>query len=193
MQVESEDETPLFSSGSSSASEQDDEMMGAAGPSAKVTSIDVGRQLLMKMGWKEGSGLGLSGNGIVNPIVISEKRGSDLTGIGKSSLDSRTIDSTTSKRRELQSERLLNETDEDRIRREALVETRQAQKDQVSLALQTYKCDICQKQYDRPSAYETHLTSYDHHHKKVSTWEVGELASATVPLKCGHSTSDSWR
>jgi hypothetical protein len=120
------------------------------------------------MGWREGSGLGVGGFGRVEPVPISDKRGGDFTGIGKASLDNRTIASSTATRKTLESERQLNETEAERENRLSLIERKQAQREDVSQALKTYKCELCQKQYDRPSTFEAHLNSYDHHHKKVS-------------------------
>lgn len=162
------DDTPLFSPSPSDSEEEE------AGTSLDRTlsSTNMGRNLLLKMGWKEGCGLGLGGFGRVEPVPISEKRGGDLTGIGKTSLDTRSIASSTANRRALESERQMHETEWERDQRLALVETKQAQKEQVTNALKTYRCELCQKQYDRPSTYEAHLNSYDHHHKKVRLEEV---------------------
>ena len=108
----------------------------------------------------------------MEPVPISEKRGGDLTGIGKTSLDTRSIASSTANRRAMESERQMHETEWEKDQRLALVETKQAQKEQVTHALKTYRCELCEKQYDRPSTYEAHLNSYDHHHKKVRRGEV---------------------
>lgn len=50
-------------------------------------------------------------------------------------------------------------------------------------------CDLCEKQYAKPSEYENHLTSYDHHHKKVSTRNIRMfqycfMVSLTQALHC---------
>lgn len=163
---EDDDETPLSSPSPSDSESEDDEI----GPSLhrSIGTSNVGRSLLLKMGWKEGSGLGIGGFGRVEPVPISDKRGGDLTGIGKLSLDTRTIASSTANRRTLESERQLNETESERLNRLEITEKKQAQKEDVNQALKTYFCETCSKQYDRPSTYEAHLNSYDHHHKKVS-------------------------
>lgn len=162
-----DDEMPLFSP-SPSSSEEDGKDEEQEGTSLHRTlgSFNLGKDLLLKMGWKEGSGLGVGGFGRVDPIPMSEKRGGDLTGIGKSSLDARTIASSTATRRLLDSERQVNETEAERVNRLALLGKKQAQKEDVIQALKTYRCELCQKQYDRPSTFEAHLNSYDHHHKK---------------------------
>ncbi|UZJ55021.1 hypothetical protein CBS101457_004341 [Exobasidium rhododendri] len=160
--AESEDETPLFSP---SPSPSDEETTGTS-LDRVLSPTNVGRELLLKMGWKEGSGLGLGGFGMIDPVPISEKRGNDLTGIGKTSLDVRTIVSSTANRRTMESERQLHEDETAKERRLARVESRKAQTNDVNQALKTYRCELCEKQYDRPSTYEAHLNSYDHHHKK---------------------------
>ena len=38
---------------------------------------------------------------------------------------------------------------------------------EVGSITKTYYCELCNKQYTKISEYETHLSSYDHHHKKV--------------------------
>jgi hypothetical protein len=167
---EDDDETPLFSpspSPSASGHSEIDEMIGTS-LSRALASSNIGRDLLMKMGWKEGSGLGLGGFGRVEPVPISEKRGGDMTGIGRSTMDLREIATSTASRRTMESERQMRESGSEREQREALAQTKQAQKEEVTQALKTYRCELCQKQYDRPSTYEAHLNSYDHHHKKVN-------------------------
>lgn len=134
---------------------------------AALGAVNVGRNLLLKMGWTEGKGLGADGSGRIDPIPISEKRGGDLTGLGKMSLDVRTIAISTAGRRALESEKQLLESDAERERRLSNSEAKKAQKADVSQALKTFRCELCQKQYDRPSTFESHLNSYDHHHKKV--------------------------
>lgn len=164
-----DDETPL-SSPSPSESESEVDESGTS-LHRSLGSGNVGKSLLLKMGWREGCGLGVGGFGRVDPVPISDKRGGDLTGIGKTSLDTRTIASSTAARRTLESERQLIETEPERERRLLLMEKKQAQREDVSLALKTYRCELCQKQYDRPSTFDAHLNSYDHHHKKVRTMQ----------------------
>jgi len=165
-----EGETPLFSP-SPSPSDEIDEIVGTS-LDRMLASTNIGRDLLIKMGWREGSGLGMGGFGRVDPVPISEKRGGDLTGIGKTSQDVRSIATSTANRRTMESERQLHESEAERENRIAMVETKQAQRDEVNHALKTYRCELCQKQYDRPSTYEIHLNSYDHHHKKVCFHEL---------------------
>lgn len=34
-------------------------------------------------------------------------------------------------------------------------------------ALQVFRCELCDKQYNLVAEYNVHLSSYDHNHKKV--------------------------
>ena len=49
-----------------------------------------------------------------------------------------------------------------------------------------FRCELCNKGYSKPSAYETHLTSYDHHHRKVSSsvsLMLAVLAADALPCR----------
>jgi uncharacterized protein (UPF0297 family) len=44
-------------------------------------------------------------------------------------------------------------------------------KAELKETLREFYCELCNKQYKRIDQYEGHLSSYDHHHKKVrSIW-----------------------
>ncbi|PWN47576.1 hypothetical protein IE53DRAFT_412946 [Violaceomyces palustris] len=132
----------------------------------RIDETNVGMRMLRLMGWSEGTGLGARRDGRLDPVPISEKRGSDLTGIGKMSLDSKVIDDSTSHRKELESERMLKETEEDRRAREEMVAKRTAIKEETLAAIQNFRCELCEKQYKLHSEFDNHMNSYDHHHKK---------------------------
>ncbi|RPD81793.1 hypothetical protein L226DRAFT_7586 [Lentinus tigrinus ALCF2SS1-7] len=53
----------------------------------RIKSSNVGFSMLAKMGWVEGSPLGLSGDGRVDPVPFYVKH--DLTGLGKANQDVR--------------------------------------------------------------------------------------------------------
>lgn len=89
--------------------------------------------MLAKLGWSAGQPLGLSGDGTstfcipfkpnidistgrVDPIPFSVKN--DVTGLGKRAQDERMIETTVSQRRDLDSERQIKETTEQRQTRE---------------------------------------------------------------------------
>ena len=40
-------------------------------------------------------------------------------------------------------------------------------KDELKKANEVFYCDVCDKQYTRLPEWENHLSSYDHHHRKV--------------------------
>ena len=100
----------------------------------KIPSSNKGFGMLMKLGWVEGQGLGVSGDGElfavslgrrlfhscmkgrVDPIPFHVKQ--DMTGLGKYGQDARMIETTVSQRRELASERFLKESEDQRAERE---------------------------------------------------------------------------
>ncbi|KIO23175.1 hypothetical protein M407DRAFT_27325 [Tulasnella calospora MUT 4182] len=129
----------------------------------KIKATNVGFALLKKMGWTEGSGLGLSGQGRADPIPFTVKN--DSTGIGKAAQDFRIIESTVASRRELDSERQSKETEEQRANREALVAQREAIKVEVQTTLRPFYCETCDKQYQNIAQFEEHCRGYAHHHK----------------------------
>ncbi|KAJ3057352.1 hypothetical protein HK097_008447 [Rhizophlyctis rosea] len=123
-----------------------------------------GFMLLQKMGWSKGTGLGREGTGRIDPIPIIYK--DDSLGIGKSEqYEARHIE-VTSKRKALDSERLLEETDEQRAERESKVLKEASIKSELKQTTSAFYCSLCDKQYSKISEYETHLSSYDHNHRK---------------------------
>ncbi|KAI0757214.1 hypothetical protein C8Q80DRAFT_1265169 [Daedaleopsis nitida] len=138
----------------------------------KIKSNNVGFAMLAKMGWVEGSPLGLSGDGRVDPVPFYVKN--DLTGLGKANQDVRMIETTVSQRRELDSERQIKETEEQRRQREArvtfllfydAVARREAVKSEISSVLRPFYCEVCEKQFQNVAQYDEHTNSYAHHHK----------------------------
>ncbi|KAG8942535.1 hypothetical protein FRC04_003606 [Tulasnella sp. 424] len=129
----------------------------------KIKATNVGFALLKKMGWTEGSGLGLSGQGRADPIPFTVKN--DSTGIGKAAQDFRIIEETVASRRELDSERQSKETGEQRANREALVAQREAIKVEVQTVLKPFYCETCDRQYQNVAQYEEHCRGYSHNHK----------------------------
>ncbi|KAI0374377.1 hypothetical protein BV20DRAFT_919833, partial [Pilatotrama ljubarskyi] len=129
----------------------------------KIKSSNIGFSMLAKMGWVEGSPLGLSGDGRVDPIPFYVKN--DLTGLGKASQDVRMIETTVSQRRELDSERQIKETEEQRRQREEAVARRAAVQSELSSVLRPFYCEVCEKQFQNVAQYDEHTNSYAHHHK----------------------------
>ena len=76
-------------------------------------------QLLLKMGYQAGTGLGLDGSGRVDPIPMSLK--SDAMGLGKAEEEETVLSSTSLRTRELESEKIARETAEERLAREVSV------------------------------------------------------------------------
>ncbi|KAI0762782.1 hypothetical protein C8Q74DRAFT_1371770 [Fomes fomentarius] len=129
----------------------------------KIKSTNIGFSMLAKMGWVEGTPLGLSGEGRVEPIPFNVKN--DLTGLGKATQDVRMIETTVAQRRELDSERQTKETEEQRKHREDAVARREAVKSEISSVLKAFYCEVCEKQFQNVAQYDEHTNSYAHHHK----------------------------
>ncbi|EKM83411.1 hypothetical protein AGABI1DRAFT_110077 [Agaricus bisporus var. burnettii JB137-S8] len=130
---------------------------------SKIKSTNKGFALLAKMGWSEGQPVGLSGDGRVDPIPFEIKY--DSTGLGKTTQDVRMIEETVSQRRGLDSERQTRETEEQRRAREDTVARQAAVKDEVSNAIRSFYCMLCDKQFQNVAQYDEHTNSYAHHHK----------------------------
>jgi len=105
----------------------------------KIRDTNIGYAMLQKLGWKDGEGLGARGQGErmnndlnekilidhfhlmvfagrADPVPFEVKN--DSLGLGKASLDRTVIEATVSQRRDLDSERLLRETEDQRRARE---------------------------------------------------------------------------
>ncbi|TFK41385.1 hypothetical protein BDQ12DRAFT_438014 [Crucibulum laeve] len=129
----------------------------------KIKPSNKGFAMLAKLGWSEGQPLGLSGDGRVDPVPFQIKR--DLTGLGKSSQDERMIETTVSQRRELDSERQIKETEDQRRAREELVARKTAVETEITTTLKAFYCSLCDKQFKTVAQYDEHTNSYAHHHK----------------------------
>ncbi|KZT21697.1 G-patch-domain-containing protein, partial [Neolentinus lepideus HHB14362 ss-1] len=129
----------------------------------KLKSTNKGFAMLAKMGWAEGQGLGLSGEGRVDPIPFTVKN--DSTGLGKVNQDFRMIETTVSQRRELDSERQTKESEEQRKAREDAAAKKAALQEEISTTLRAFYCELCDKQFKNVAQYDEHTNSYAHHHK----------------------------
>ncbi|CAG8503449.1 8139_t:CDS:2 [Paraglomus brasilianum] len=141
--------------------------------SIKQASMDVhlpesniGYQLLLKMGWKVGAGLGVSQQGRKDPIRIEIK--ADSLGVGKQEEEDYYHITSTSRRKALDSEKFAEETEEERKRREDKVQKQETLKKELNTIKAAFYCALCDKQYNRISEYEVHLSSYDHNHRMKS-------------------------
>jgi hypothetical protein len=145
---------------------------------------NIGYKLLQKMGWSAGKGLGPTGQGTkkkkkkqhtfrkliffyagrIDPIRIELK--DDALGVGKAhELNTNHIEST-SKRKALDSEKQLEESESQRMEREFRAEKKQTIEKELQEVKRAFYCELCDKQYKKVSEYDQHLQSYDHHHKK---------------------------
>ncbi|KAJ7225756.1 G-patch-domain Zn-finger DNA-binding protein, partial [Mycena pura] len=130
---------------------------------SKIKPTNKGFALLAKLGWVEGKPLGLSEDGRVDPVPFQIKR--DSMGVGKWNQDFRMIETTVSQRRELDSERMTKETDDQRRAREDVVARRLARENELTSAIKAFYCELCDKQFKTVVAYTEHTNSYAHHHK----------------------------
>ncbi|KZV77627.1 hypothetical protein PENSPDRAFT_645259 [Peniophora sp. CONT] len=129
----------------------------------RIKNTNKGFAMLAKLGWTEGTPLGVSGEGRVDPVPFYVKH--DLTGLGKMSQDVEMIESTVSQRRNLDSERHLRETDEQRRVREDTVARREDIKMELTSTLRPFYCEVCDKQFQNVAQFDEHTNSYAHHHK----------------------------
>ncbi|RIB20508.1 hypothetical protein C2G38_2035172 [Gigaspora rosea] len=125
---------------------------------------NVGYKLLTKMGWKAGQGLGSLQQGRKEPIRIDTK--SDCLGVGKLEEENFYHVVSTAKRKALDSEKIAEETEEERQRRENKVQKQESIKKELEIINSAFYCALCDKQYTKITEYETHLSSYDHNHRK---------------------------
>jgi predicted ATPase len=112
--------------------------------------------------------------GRIDPIRIELK--DDSLGIGKAEEYQSTHIITTAKRKALDSEKQLEETDAQKMERQFQVEKKQAIAKELEQVKRAFYCELCDKQYKQISEYEQHLQSYDHHHKKVKR-KKGQLVN----------------
>ncbi|GLC58793.1 hypothetical protein PLESTB_001401700 [Pleodorina starrii] len=143
----------------------DDDDAGPNDGAAPIGTSNIGFKLLQKMGWKEGKGLGKEEHGIVEPVKAGVEAGVRL-GLGKQEEDDSHTAEATAARRRLEIEVAAQEDEEAARRREAVAEVLQKRAEDVKEMLQTFYCEVCDKQYNSAKQLEEHLSSYDHHHRK---------------------------
>jgi G-patch domain/Zinc-finger double-stranded RNA-binding len=124
-----------------------------------------GHKLLLKMGWVVGTGLGKNKQGRLEPIVLREE--STGLGLGKSSEYDTKIKEVTASRKLLSTE--VAETAEEKAKREVAGARLDQTKTDVKEMNKSFYCEDCDKQYKTVSEFANHLSSYDHHHTKVSS------------------------
>jgi uncharacterized protein (UPF0297 family) len=90
----------------------------------------------------------------------------DALGVGKAEELMDYHISSTAQRRALDSEKQLEETEEEKLKRQMETLKKEEVKSDIKETLRAFYCELCDKQYSKISEYEQHLQSYDHHHKK---------------------------
>lgn len=115
------------------------------------------------MGWKESTSLGNTSNGLIAPIQIEMK--SDTMGLGQKQVYEKWTNADNVKRKILTQEK--EETEEERIIRIEKAKQLELLQKNIKDINRTFYCKLCNKQYKRASEWDTHLSSYDHNHKKV--------------------------
>ncbi|KAJ1328729.1 hypothetical protein BSLG_009964 [Batrachochytrium salamandrivorans] len=138
-----------------------------------IPSYNKGFQLLLKMGWKQGMGLGVNGLGRVDPVPIGSK--GDTMGLGKAEQMRLLHSSSTSRPKLSNSEKIASETVEAKMEREIKSQKSDLIKEEIRIAQSSFYCALCDKQYTKICDYDTHLSSYDHHHRKRFS-EMKELS-----------------
>ncbi|KAF9419930.1 G patch domain-containing protein 8, partial [Podila epigama] len=88
----------------------------AADMDTHIPENNVGYKLLLKMGWKAGTGLGQNATGRTTPIPIEQK--ANVMGIGKQEVDTWYNEVSTLKRKALEAEIQAEETQERKEQRE---------------------------------------------------------------------------
>ncbi|CAL9003136.1 unnamed protein product [Prunus brigantina] len=126
-----------------------------------IASSNIGFRLLQKMGWK-GKGLGKDEQGITEPIKSGIR--DPKLGVGKQEEDDYFTAEENIQRRKLDVE--IEETEEHAKKREVLAEREQKIQTEVKEIHKVFYCDLCNKQYKLAVEFETHLSSYDHNHRK---------------------------
>ncbi|TVT97983.1 hypothetical protein EJB05_56754, partial [Eragrostis curvula] len=140
----------------------DTEGLEQASVHTQLTASNVGFRLLQKMGWKTGTGLGKNQQGILEPIR-ADIRDAKL-GVGKQEEDDFFTSEENVQRKKLNIE--LEETEEHIKKREVIAEREHKIRSEVEEIRKVFFCNLCNKQYKLAHEFESHLSSYDHNHRK---------------------------
>lgn len=133
-----------------------------------IAATNIGHQMLLKMGWKQGTGLGRAEQGRLDPVGVSEKR--EMAGLGRMAFELQMAQDTTEHRRLLESEMVVTyapeKVEELKQKWKGEAERAEAIKANLKEVRKVFLCELCNKQYTKVSEYDNHLSSYDHHHTK---------------------------
>uniref|UniRef100_A0ACD5UX72 Uncharacterized protein n=1 Tax=Avena sativa TaxID=4498 RepID=A0ACD5UX72_AVESA len=151
----------------------DTEGLEQASVDTQLSSSNVGFKLMQKMGWK-GKGLGKNEQGILEPIKAGIRDAK--LGVGKQEQDDFFTSEDNVQRKRLNVE--LEETEEHVKKREVTAEREQKICSEVKEIQKTFFCSLCNKQYKLAHEFESHLSSYDHNHRKRFK-EMREMQSSS--------------
>ncbi|XP_051212984.1 uncharacterized protein [Lolium perenne] len=151
----------------------DTEGLEQASVDTQLSSSNVGFKLMQKMGWK-GKGLGKNEQGILEPIKAGIRDAK--LGVGKQEQDDFFTSEDNVQRKRLNVE--LEETEEHVKKREVTAEREQKIRSEVKEIQKTFFCSLCNKQYKLAYEFESHLSSYDHNHRKRFK-EMKEMQSSS--------------
>eukprot|EP01029_Cantina_marsupialis_P020791 TRINITY_DN4900_c0_g1_i1.p1 TRINITY_DN4900_c0_g1~~TRINITY_DN4900_c0_g1_i1.p1 ORF type:complete len:219 (+),score=52.35 TRINITY_DN4900_c0_g1_i1:60-659(+) len=115
--------------------------------------------MLQKMGWKKDTKLGVSGNGILEPIKVESN---SREGIGVETHEKGLIHQATKIIPKL-AQKMTSEVTE---KAELAAQKEEFTKNAIKELTRSFYCDICKKQYKTTMEMQNHLSSYDHHHTK---------------------------
>ncbi|XP_024541746.1 G patch domain-containing protein 8 [Selaginella moellendorffii] len=133
-----------------------------ASVNTQISDSNVGFRLLQKMGWK-GKGLGKDEQGIVEPIRADSR--DPKLGVGKQEEDDFYTAEASIHRKKMESE--TSENDEETAKKREVEAERELKiQSEVKEIRKVFFCELCNKQYKFAVEFETHLSSYDHNHRK---------------------------
>ncbi|KNZ53740.1 hypothetical protein VP01_314g6 [Puccinia sorghi] len=186
------DNRPQENTHESHVSKQNHSNLSSDHQGAKLDINNKGMQLLLKMGWIEGNGLGVGQKGRKEPIPTPAQ--TPLLGLGKATQDAYMLSDAISKPKELQSLVIARESEEAKAKREEKVKEFQTRvsvtKGMSQIPVdETFRVDIwlilaflCRgfaySRYTTISQFEEHERSYAHHHAKRAV-EAKQARKAT--------------
>eukprot|EP00959_Pyramimonas_sp_CCMP1952_P027309 574112-Pyramimonas_sp.AAC.1 len=122
-----------------------DKIESIASLDKSIAPQNKGYQMLLRMGWKEGGGLGPNQKGITEPVRGGLDRWDKVGGVGKQEQIEHYTNEENIERKKLAIE--VEETEEDRAKRETLLEKETRVKEAVQQMVDVFKCQLCNKQY----------------------------------------------